>query len=136
MIFPLLCPTREYEWIDGWNCGLIHSKSGFAEDNCIFTTHFPNQGGAEVWVVSRYEPNREIQFVRVNDLRVIRFIITLTATDHGTTQAAWKHIAIGLNEHGNQWVQEYSEEKFRHSVQIREQMLKHFLATNEMLHVR
>ena len=114
---------------------MIHSQSGFAEDNCIFTTHFPNQGDPEVWVVSLYEPNHEIQFVRVNNLRVIRFIITLTDRNDGTTEVVWKHIATGLNEYGNRWVQEYSEDKFRQSVQIRERMLNHFLATNEMLHI-
>ena len=134
--FPLLCPTREYEWIDGWECGMIYSESGFAEANCIFTTHFPNQGGAEVWVVSHYEPDREIQFVRVNELRGIRFSITLTDNGDGTTTAIWKQVATGLNEPGNEWIRNFSEDKFRQAVQIREKMLNHFLATHEMLHIQ
>ena len=36
-VFPLLCPTREYDWIETWQCELIYSDSGFAEPGCIFT---------------------------------------------------------------------------------------------------
>jgi hypothetical protein len=27
MIFPLLCPQREYDWIESWKCNIIYSKS-------------------------------------------------------------------------------------------------------------
>ena len=82
-VFPLLCPTREYDWIEPWKCRMVHSKSGFAELDCIFVTDFPNEG-EDVWVVSVYRPNEEIQFVRSNGRRVIRFRITLT--DNGLTE--------------------------------------------------
>ena len=65
-IFPLLCPVREYEWIDGWTCDLIYSTSGLAEEDCIFTTtDFPPIGHT-VWVttVSDAETRRR-EFVRV-----------------------------------------------------------------------
>jgi hypothetical protein len=26
-VFPLLCPVREYEWIESWKCDLIYSDS-------------------------------------------------------------------------------------------------------------
>jgi hypothetical protein len=132
-VFPLLCPIREYEWIESWECRRIYPDSGLAEDNCIFTTRFPSQGGEEVWVVSHYEKDREIQFVRVNDLRAIRFYITLTDNGDGTTTAVWKHIATGLNERGNQWVREYTAEAFQQVVQSREKMLNYFFATGTML---
>jgi hypothetical protein len=132
-VFPLLCPTREYEWIENWDCGLIYSDSGVAEENCIFTTRFAGQGGDEVWVVSHYEKDREIQFVRVNPLRVIRFSITLTASGDGATTAVWTHVATGLNEQGNEWVRQYTDEAFQQAVKSREEMLNHYLATGEML---
>ncbi len=133
MVFPLLCPVREYEWIETWDCRLIYSESGLAEDNCIFTTRFPSQGGEEVWIVSHYEKDREIQFVRVNDLRVSAFYITLTDNGDGTTTAVWKHVATGLNEQGNDWVRQYTDEVFQQTVQLRERMPNHFLATGTML---
>ena len=40
-VFPLLCPVREYEWIPGWECDVLHSVSGVAEEDCVFRTRFP-----------------------------------------------------------------------------------------------
>ena len=37
-LFPLLCPARECDWIQGWDCELIYTDSGYAEDNCVFQT--------------------------------------------------------------------------------------------------
>jgi hypothetical protein len=56
-VFPLLCPVREYEWIEGWNCDMLYSESGVAEDNCVFRTHLPDRGEA-TWVVSKYDRAR------------------------------------------------------------------------------
>lgn len=61
-VFPLLCPVREYDWIETWRCELLHSRSGLAENDCIFRTTRPD-GSHDVWVVSRYEPPRRIEFV-------------------------------------------------------------------------
>jgi hypothetical protein len=57
-VFPLLCPVREYEWIEPWSCDMVFSESGLAENNAVFRTHFPAQGGEETWVVCRYEKDR------------------------------------------------------------------------------
>ena len=76
-VFPLLCPVREYDWIDGWDCKVLYTESGFAEDNCIFVTSFPNEGPPETWLVIRYEPNQLIEFIRVNEARTIRYKIEL-----------------------------------------------------------
>ncbi len=27
-VFPLLCPTREHDWVDTWKCRTIYSDSG------------------------------------------------------------------------------------------------------------
>ena len=43
-IFPLLCPTCEYDWIDTWKCRMIYSDSGHAELDCVFKTDFPSDG--------------------------------------------------------------------------------------------
>ena len=37
-VFPLLCPVREADWIDGWNPLLVLSHSGLAEPDCVFVT--------------------------------------------------------------------------------------------------
>ncbi len=46
-VFPLLCPVREYDWIESWHCRMVYSKSGFAEQDCIFQTNSANDGPTE-----------------------------------------------------------------------------------------
>lgn len=59
VVFPLLCPEREREWVPGWEYTMVYSESGLAEAGCVFTAH------AAVWVVSRYEPAAgRIEYVR------------------------------------------------------------------------
>jgi hypothetical protein len=131
-VFPLLCPQREYEWIEPWKCQIVYSDSGVAEQDCIFITDFPGEG-ADVWAVSVYRPNEEIQFVRFNGSRVIRYTITLAGSDDGTTTAEWKQVATGLNAEGNRSAEGLTDEAFRQKIQSLEQRLNHFLATGQML---
>jgi hypothetical protein len=131
-IFPQLCPTREYDWIETWKCDLLYSKSGFAELDCIFTTHFPGSE-KETWVVDRFEPNELIEFVRTAESRVIRHSIRLSNNNDGSTTLFWLHIITALNGKGNQYVENCSDEEFRQQIQALEKMLGHFLETGKML---
>ncbi len=132
-VFPLLCPTKEYDWIPHWKCDLVYSDSGLAELDCIFRTDFEKEGPPEVWVVDEYEPNRKIQFVRVNEIRAIRFTITLRANEDGTTHAEWRHVVTALNEEGNRYVDAYGDEDFAEGISSLERMINHYLTTGEML---
>ena len=35
-VFPLLCPVREADWLDGWDPLEVWSRSGVAEPDCVF----------------------------------------------------------------------------------------------------
>jgi hypothetical protein len=131
-IFPQLCPTREYDWIETWECELIYSESGFAELDCVFTTHFPDNE-KETWVVDRYEPNELIEFVRTAESWVIRYSIRLSNNNDGSTTLFWLQVITALNENGNKYVDNCSNEGFRQQVKALEKMLGHFLETGEML---
>jgi len=100
-VFPLLCPTREYDWIETWQCELIYSDSGFAEPDCIFTTSYPADGPEDTWVVSRYEKPVLIEFVRVNPLRVIRYTITLSRTENGQPKPIGRRLSPASGKRGN-----------------------------------
>lgn len=131
-VFPLLCPTREYDWIESWKCRMVHSQSGFAELDCIFVTDIPTEG-EDVWVVSVHRPNEEIQFVRSNGRRVIRYSITLTDNGDGTTTAEWRQVLTGLNEEGNRLVASVTDEAYQRRISVLERRLNHYLTTGEML---
>jgi hypothetical protein len=131
-VFPLLCPTREYDWIEPWKCRMVHSDSGIAEQDCIFVTDFPNEG-EDVWVVSVYRPNEEIQFVRFNGRRMIRYSITLSDNGDGTTTTEWRQVLTGLSEEGNRLVESLTDEAYRQRIQGLERRLNHYLTTGDML---
>jgi hypothetical protein len=52
-VFPLLCPVREREWVKGWEPGLVVSRSGVAERDCVFTTS--TEHGEASWYVLEHE---------------------------------------------------------------------------------
>ena len=82
-VFPLLCPTREYDWIPHWSCDLLNSASGLAELDCAFATNFPGLG-REIWVQTRHEPDRAVEFVRIGEGRAMRYTIELLPVPGGT----------------------------------------------------
>jgi uncharacterized protein YndB with AHSA1/START domain len=103
-VFPLLCPVREYEWLDGWTGEMVYSESGVAEENCIFRTPL----GPSTWNVDRYEPPKRTAFTVVAPEQVCRLTITLEPTAAGGTRVTWKRIFTGLNEAGNAKVNSWS----------------------------
>jgi hypothetical protein len=132
-VFPLLCPIREYDWIESWQCEMIYSDSGFAEPGCIFKTSFSADGPEDTWVVSRYEKPVVIEFVRVNPLRVIRYTITLSRAENGGTEADWAQVITGIGEEGKQFVRNLDDEGFHAHMAMVEKMLDHYLMTGAML---
>lgn len=130
-IWPLLCPVREYDWIEVWECELVHSESGFNESGCVFRTDFPSEGGKEVWLTCRYDLNERLEFVRTNAIRIIHFTATLTPEKQGT-RLTWTQHVTALNEQGNAYMTD-KPETFASQMAGLEKMLGHYLKTGEML---
>ena len=131
-IFPLLCPVREYDWIEDWRCELVHSVSGFAEEDCIFRTDLQN-GRSMTWVVTRYEPPRAIEFTCfAPESHVMRLFIQLEAAE-GSTRLHWTRRFISLSNDCEVWLHENA--KASHAEQMRklQERLVHYLATGVML---
>ena len=132
-VFPLLCPVREYEWIEIWQCRMIYSDSGFAENNCIFETDFPHNGGPETWVVSHYEKDRGIGFVRFTPgEKIIKLDIGLSPTGADGTRLLWRKTHTGLSPAGNQVVTAIAG-NFEFESERIARMLNHYLKTGKML---
>jgi hypothetical protein len=127
-VFPLLCPVREYEWLEDWTGELVYSESGVAEDNCVFKTRHPALGPM-TWQVCRYEPPTRIEFVVLAPERVaLRLAIALERVEGGT-KLRWQRIFTGLSEEGNQQLGGWTNETER----ALSEKLRHFLETGEML---
>ena len=130
-IWPQLCPIREYDWIEVWDCELVHSTSGFNELGCVFRTNFPTEGDTETWVTSRFDVNERLEFIRINSVRAIHFVLELTPDTEGTAMT-WTHHVTPLNEQGNEYVKD-KPEAFAMQMALLEKMLSHYLETGTML---
>jgi cytochrome P450 len=130
----MLCPVREYEYIPGWECDIVYLDSGLAEQGGVFTTHSHGKGGQkDVWVISRYDANRAIEFVRVNGMRSIVYRIELQGTETGGTVVTLEQVITGLTEEGNQHVQALKPSDFAAMLSHMEELLQHYLATGKAL---
>jgi len=83
-VFPLFCPVREVDWLDGWAYTMHYAESGLAEEHGVFSTE-----GA-IWVCTAYQPVQgHVAYLRVEPgLAVTHLEISCQpATDSGTTVA-------------------------------------------------
>lgn len=130
-IWPLLCPVKEYDWIEIWDCEVVHTVSGVNELGCVFRTSFPREGSVETWVTTRFDPHSRIEFARINDDKVIRFEIELTPTAQGT-RVVWTHHVTPLNDNGRRYLR-LKPEMFSMQMSTLYAMLVHYLDTGTML---
>ncbi len=107
-VFPLLCPVREYEWIDWWSCELVYSDSGVAEDGCVFRTRL---GTGETWVVVRYD-EEALSFgtlVFAGDHLVMLLEVELEELGEGRTEVRWSRTYTALDRLGSRLLASYDE---------------------------
>lgn len=136
-VFPLLCPVREYEWIPQWQCEMIHCDSGVAELGCVFATDFDDGFGREIWVVSHFEPDSKICFVRTGPVRTTRYVIELTPETQGT-RICWQQEITGLedpDDSGDSLVEAHSEVKYKTMMTHLNQMLDYYLQHGTPLNI-
>jgi Polyketide cyclase / dehydrase and lipid transport len=133
-VFPLLCPVREFEWLPVWDCQMIHSEMGVAEDGCVFQTDFPNDGRM-TWVVSVYEPPSRIEFTcLVPDLFVMRLKLRLRISGVERTTIEWRREFRSLTKAGDRHLAECKTEAARRDMMaMLEHDLREFLIRNEEL---
>ena len=131
-VFFQFCPTRELDWIDGWDCDLVYTSTGYVEENCIFTTPDTNRLGPGLWIFTRYEPNQRLELVRIiGDTVVILFRIIVVDNNDGTATGRWKLTFTAMNETGNAMVDAIPDQSPEMERAI--DGLEHFLRTGELL---
>lgn len=131
-VFFQFCPSRELDWIKGWDCDLVYTSTGYVEDDCIFTTPETNPLGPGLWIFTRYEPNRKLELVRIiGESVVIHFRINLINNDDGTSTGVWNLTFTALNESGNAIVESIPD----NSPELERAIdgLEYFLETGKMM---
>lgn len=128
LVFPLLCPERQKDWLDGWSYEMKYSESGLIEQDCIFYTSTDSQT-KDVWVVSFYDiVDRQIEFLRVSpEACVIK--INMTVKDIKDQQAETEIIYTytALNPRRAFFLEHYMEPLLQKSVNMWGESLNRFL---------
>lgn len=135
-VFLLLCPTKELDWIEGWDerHQLIYSESGIAEDGCVFTTYDPEEGYA-VWLTIRYNLEKTtIEFVKhlVEKEVIVRWIMEVRSLTSQSCAVFGTFNATGLNERGNDYVKSSVVSQFKIRMALLEDLIKYYLETGVM----
>jgi hypothetical protein len=131
-VFPLLCPVREYEWIEGWQGKLVYADSGLAELDCVFTAELFPEIGPETWTCSHYEPPRRIDYVRMSPHTVLRLELTLSPAGTGTRVEA-RIVATAVDETGDDRLAGFDTGLCQRHFGPCLRMLDHFLVTGAKL---
>ncbi len=126
-IFPLLCPVREVEWVDGWDPQTVYSRSGVAELDCVFTTR---DGDVDsVWMVTRHDRERfAVEMVKVTPgLTAVKLTIGLEAEAGGGTAARVTYQVTALSDRGREPVEAFTEEHYDGFMKGWEEALNRYL---------
>jgi hypothetical protein len=133
-VFPLLCPVREKDWLEGWDFKMIHSVSGLIEKDCVFTT--AHHGKFEtVWQVTQYDTEKYlIEFLRVTpEENIVKINIHLKELGSSKTEVVIDYQFTSLCEAQNNFIDEELHSSFNASMQWWEKAINHYLLKGEML---
>jgi hypothetical protein len=131
-VFPLLCPVREADWIEGWDPSMVLSSSGVAEPDCVFTT--PAGEGEAIWYITRHEPgNNFVEMLKITpNLTACRLTIRVRPAEGGS-EAVVTYSHTSLGPEGDAFVSAFTEEHYRGFMQDWERRMNHYLTHGSAL---
>lgn len=133
-VFPLLCPVREKDWLDGWVYEMKHSVSGLIEKDCVFTT--PHDGDQDtVWIVTEYDKeNKRIDFVRFTpNEQVVKINISLELMGDKMTRTRISYRYFSLSDRSADYFANKLEDEFNENMQWWEHAINHYIKTGKKL---
>jgi len=128
-VFPLLCPKKEEEWIPGWECETIWSKSGYNEEAAIFRTTKP-YGTELYWVTLRYDLNSKIVdfLITAPYLFMLRYRITLKEGKKRSVVIIFSQVFTSISEQGNVFIKRYKKDNFNEKMNNLEDLMNRYLS--------
>ncbi|MBL8394546.1 MAG: hypothetical protein JNK99_07310 [Candidatus Accumulibacter sp.] len=126
VVFALLCPVREADWIEGWDPLLVVSGSGVAEADAVFVT----AAGADdaVWYITRHESQAGfVEMIRITPgVTACRLTIRLRPAAGGcTADITYTHTSLGPR--GDAFVASFTEAYYQGFMQEWEAKINHYL---------
>lgn len=125
-VFPLLCPVREADWIEGWDPSLVVSGSGVAEPDCVFVTS--GTPADAIWYITRHQPEAgRIEMIKITpEVTACRLTIQLRPVPGGS-EATITYCHTSLGPEGDAFVASFTEACYRQFMQDWEDRLNHYL---------
>ncbi len=131
-VFPLLCPVREADWIEGWDPIDVWSRSGVAEADCVFITAAAPHPA--IWYVTRHEPdNGLVEMLKIcPEVTACRLTIQLRAVPTGCeAEITYTHTSLGPA--GDRFVAGFTAEHYVEFMRDWERRVNHYLETGSAL---
>jgi len=126
-VFPLLCPVREADWIDGWHPLVVYSVSGVAEPDCVFVTDAEPHDA--VWYVTRHEPEGGfVEMIKVTPgVTACKLTIRVRDADDGCeAEVTYSHTSLGPQ--GDVFIASFTAEYYVQFMREWEDRINHYLA--------
>lgn len=133
-VFPLLCPVREADWLDGWDYEMIYSVSGLAELGAVFITSNPGEEDT-VWIITLYDPAaHRVEFARFTPRsRACLLTIAVSALNERRSHVDISYSYTSTASGGDKFIDSWSESAFLEAVMFWEQSMNYFLKTGRKL---
>lgn len=133
-IFPLLCPERETEWLDGWTYNMIYSISGVAEPGAVFSTSDEGEEDT-VWIITKHaKTNYIVEFTRFTPgSRTCVLFIKVAEKNKNSSYVDICYTYTGLTDAGNKFIDEYKEEEFNERMKFWQNSMNYFIETGKTL---
>lgn len=133
-VFPLLCPVREADWIEGWEPAAVFSVSGFAEPDCVFLTAADT--GHAIWYVTRLEPaNGLVEMLKITPaVTACKLTIWLRPSATGSeATVSYSHTSLGPA--GDAFLASFTEAHYEQFMREWEARLNHYLTHGTALRI-
>ena len=130
-VFPLLCPVREADWIEGWDPVVVFTYSGIAEQDCVFVT--AAQPDNAVWFITRHEPEKGfVEMLKITpDVTACKLTIQLRPVQGGSeADVTYAHTSLGPE--GDAVVNAFTEAYYEQFMRDWEKRINHYLTHGSM----
>ena len=125
-VFPLLCPVREADWIEGWDPPLVITLSGLAETDCIFITSAEPTDA--IWFITRHDSHAGlVEMLKITpQVTACRLVIQLReVADRCEADITYSHTSLGPQ--GDEFVASFTEDFYCKFMQDWEVRINYYL---------
>jgi len=126
VVFPLLCPVREADWVEGWDPLSVVTHSGVAEPDCVFVTAGAPHNA--IWYITRHEPDKGfVEMLKITPLvTACKLTIQLRPVATGS-EAFITYTHTSLGPEGDAFVASFTDDYYRRFMQDWEARINHYL---------